>query len=395
MKITNVECIPLQAPARTLVIVLVSTDEGIVGVGEAGLQRRPRAIVGAIEHMKRWLIGEDPLRIENLWQRIYRGGFYPADRLIGSAASGVDIALWDILGQATGIPIYQLLGGRCRDYVQCFLNTTHSPAHDHPESSLARFLTQGDPAAAAERAVLQLEEGHRYFRLGLPDPEREHFDPRKAARQLLEQLQAVRKVIGDRMELMVDLHTRLTPPDAIWFCQRAEELDLFVVEDPLRSEFVAGYRQLRDQTRVPLAAGEQWASKWEFRQAIEENLIDYARMDICIAGGLTEAKKIAAMAEAHLIRILPHNPLGPVCTAASLHLNLAVDNAGPQEVIFHPNRTLPDVFNCNFQLEGTRLNIPDAPGLGVHFNRETALKYPPIDSEPPHFHLEDGTYTNY
>ncbi|RJP54224.1 MAG: mandelate racemase/muconate lactonizing enzyme family protein, partial [Anaerolineaceae bacterium] len=101
MKITNVECIPLQAPARTLVIVLVSTDEGIVGVGEAGLQRRPRAIVGAIEHMKRWLIGEDPLRIENLWQRIYRGGFYPADRLIGSAASGVDIALWDILGQAT------------------------------------------------------------------------------------------------------------------------------------------------------------------------------------------------------------------------------------------------------------------------------------------------------
>ncbi|RJP50402.1 MAG: hypothetical protein C4583_10705 [Anaerolineaceae bacterium] len=250
-------------------------------------------------------------------------------------------------------------------------------------------------AAAAERAVLQLEEGHRYFRLGLPDPEREHFDPRKAARQLLEQLQAVRKVIGDRMELMVDLHTRLTPPDAIWFCQRAEELDLFVVEDPLRSEFVAGYRQLRDQTRVPLAAGEQWASKWEFRQAIEENLIDYARMDICIAGGLTEAKKIAAMAEAHLIRILPHNPLGPVCTAASLHLNLAVDNAGPQEVIFHPNRTLPDVFNCNFQLEGTRLNIPDAPGLGVHFNRETALKYPPIDSEPPHFHLEDGTYTNY
>lgn len=395
MKITDVECIPLQAPGRTLVVVLVSTDEGLVGVGEAGLQRRPHAIVGVIEHLKRWMVGEDPLRIEHLWQRMYRGGFYPADRLIGSVVSGIDIALWDIFGQATGVPIFQLFGGRCRDYVQCFLNTTYVPAHEQHESSLSRFLSQGDPAAAAERAVLQLEEGHRFFRLVLPDPEGLPFDPRRAVRQLLEQLQAVRKVVGDRMELMVDLHTRLTPPDAIWFCQRAEELNLFVVEDPIRSEFIPGYRQLRSHTRLPLAAGEQWASKWEFRQAIEENLIDYARMDICIAGGLTEAKKIAAMAETHLIRILPHNPLGPICTAASLHLNLAVDNAGPQEVIFHPNRTLPDVFECAFQLEGTHLNVPEAPGLGVRFNREAALRYPHIDSEPPHFRTEDGTYTNY
>ncbi|MBI5292099.1 MAG: mandelate racemase/muconate lactonizing enzyme family protein [Chloroflexi bacterium] len=395
MKITDVECIPLQAPGRTLVIVLVSTDVGLTGIGEAGLQRRPRAIAGVVDHLRRWLVGEDPRRIEHLWQRMYRGGFYPADRLIGSAIAGIDIALWDILGQALGAPVYQLLGGRCRDYVQCFLNTAYAPVHAHEDRDLSRFLSQGDPAAAAERARQLLEEGHQYFRLSPPAPGGGPFEPRRAARQLLEQLRAVRAAVGDKMELMVDLHTRLVPPDAIWFCREAEPLNLFVVEDPIRSEFVEGYRQLRRHTRLPLAAGEQWASKWEFRQAIEENLIDFARVDLCIAGGLTEAKKIAALAETHLIRILPHNPLGPVCTAASLHLDLAIDNAGPQEIIFHPNQTLPDVFECAFQLEGTHLSLPEAPGLGIRFNREAARRYPLIDSEPPHFHTEDGAYTNY
>lgn len=395
MKITDVECIPLQAPGRTLVIVLVSTDAGLTGVGEAGLQRRPRAIAGAVEHLRQWLVGEDPLRIEHLWQRMYRGGFYPADRLIGSAVAGIDIALWDILGQALGAPVYQLLGGRCRDYVQCFLNPAYIPAHARQDRDLSRFLSQGDPAAAAERALMLLDEGHLYFRLSPPAPEGQLFEPRRAARLLLEQLRAVRQAVGNRMELMVDLHTRLSLPEARWFCREAESLDLFVVEDPIRSEFVPGYRQLRRHTRLPLAAGEQWASKWEFRQAIEENLIDYARVDLCIAGGLTEAKKIAALAETHLVRILAHNPLGPVCTAASLHLDLAIDNAGPQEIIFHPNQTLPDVFECTYQLEGTRLGLPEAPGLGVRFNRQAARGYPPVDSEPPHFRMEDGGYTNY
>lgn len=395
MKITDIECIPVQAPGRTLVIILVSTDAGLVGVGEAGLQRRPHAIAGVVGHLKRWMIGEDPLRIEHLWQRMYRGGFYPADRLVGSAAAGIDIALWDILGQALNAPIYQLLGGRCRDFVQCFLNTTYMPAHEQHHQSLSRFLSQGDPVATAEHAAMQLEEGHLYFRITLPEPEGYIFHPRESVRKLLDQLRAVRQLVGNRMELMVDLHTRLSPSDAIWFCREAEPLNLFLVEDPIRSEFVAGYRNIRKHVNLPIAAGEQWASKWEFRQAIEENLIDFARIDICIAGGITEARKIAAMAETHQIQILPHNPLGPVCTAASLHLDLAVDNAGPQEIIFHPNQTLPDVFECAFQLDGTRLGIPDAPGLGVRFNREAAIQHPMIESEPPHFRLEDGAYTNY
>ncbi|MBN1343817.1 MAG: mandelate racemase/muconate lactonizing enzyme family protein [Phycisphaerae bacterium] len=396
MKITDVQTHVVQAPGRTLVIIVVQTDEGIVGVGEAGLQRRTRAIAGAVEHLRRWLIGQDPMRIEHLWQRMFRGGFYPGDRLIGSAISGIDIALWDIKGQALGVPVYELLGGRCRDYVQCFLQPGYLVSEGAPQTQdlLNKAAASGDPDATAELAKRCLEAGHLYFRLG-PLAEGELLEPREAVRRLLAQLRAVRDAVGDRMELMVDLHTRLDPPEAIWFCRQSEPLELFVVEDPIRSEHPAGYHEIRRHVNVPLAAGEQWSSKWEFRQAIEEELIDYARVDICIAGGLTEARKIAAMAETHMIKLLPHNPLGPVCTAAALHLDLAIDNAGPQEVVFPPATMLPDVFECAFELDGTRLTVPTVPGLGVRFDAEAAKAHPGEMTEPPHFHRADGGYTNY
>ncbi|MBI2195362.1 MAG: mandelate racemase/muconate lactonizing enzyme family protein [Planctomycetes bacterium] len=393
MKITQIECVPVQAPGRTLVIVLVDTDRGITGVGEAGLQRRPRAIAGAVEHLRRWLIGEDPLRIEHLWQKMFRGGFYPGDRLIGSVISAIDIALWDIKGQALGAPVYELLGGRCRDHVQCFLSPDYNPAD--PQSPLVPGLGKPEePEAMADLASRGLEAGHRFFRIG-PGPDGNLFEPWKAAELLVAQLEAVRRAVGSRMELMVDLHTRLQPPEAIWFCRAVEPLRLYCVEDPIRSEHPGGYRHIREHVNVPLAAGEQWANKWEFRPAIEGEWIDFVRMDLCIAGGLTEGKKIAAMAEAHLIQILPHNPLGPVCAAASLHLDLACPNAGPQEVVFAPATMLPDVFECAYGLDGTRLTVPDAPGLGVKFDREAAKAHPAEMTEPPHFHREDGSFTNY
>ena len=213
--------------------------------------------------------------------------------------------------------------------------------------------------------------------------------------QSLERLRAVREAMGDELELMVDLHTRLSPPEALWFCRECEPLRMFVVEDPIRAEHPAGYRHIRQHTNVPLAAGEQWANKWEFRLPIEEELVDYVRADLCIVGGLTEGKKIAAMAETHYIRLLLHNPLGPVCTAASLHLDLACDNAGPQEVLWPPQAMLPDVFECGFTLERGHLTVPTVPGIGVRFNREAAKAHPAEMTEPPHLQRDDGSYTNY
>jgi L-alanine-DL-glutamate epimerase-like enolase superfamily enzyme len=399
MKITNIETIPVQAPGRTLVPVLVHTDEGIVGLGEAGLQRRWKAIDGAIDHVKKWLIGQDPMRIEYLWARMFRGGFYPGDRLIGSMIAGIDIALWDIKGKALGAPVFELLGGRCRDHVECFLAPTYRQALAKTATdSKDCFRAMTTPDNSIERMVQLAKEcvadGHKYFRIG-PDADGNTFRSRAAIRKLVAELRAVREAVGDKLELMVDCHTRLSPDEGVWFCNEVEPLGMFLVEDPIRSEHWHAYRRLRQHTRVPLAAGEQWANKWEFRQAIEEELVDYVRADLCICGGITEGKKIAAMAETHLIKTLFHNPLGPVCTAASLHLDLCCENAGPQEVIFPMATMLPDVFECDFKLQGATLTVPKAPGIGVKFNREAALKHPADMTEPPHFERTDGSYTNY
>ena len=398
MRIRDIQVVPVQAPGRTFVIILVITDEGLIGVGEAGLQRRWRAIEGAVQHLRRWLIGEEAACIEHLWQRMFRGGFYPADRVIGSAISGIDIALWDIKGQALGVPIYQLLGGRCRDYVEIFSGAGSQVGLKQPVSAeLLEQVTQaGDAQAAVELARLYQASGHRYFRLNLPvSGAGATFEPRTAARRLVEQLRAVRSALGGELELMVDLHTRLNPPDAIWFCREVEALGLFAVEDPIRAEHPGSYRTLRRHVHTPLAAGEQWANKWEFAPAIEAELVDFVRPDICVAGGLSEVKKIAAMAEAHHIQLLLHNPLGPVCTAASLHLDLACANAGAQEVLFPPTTILPDVFECSFELQGNRLTLPSAPGLGVKFNLEAAKAHPAELSEPPHLRRADGAFTNW
>lgn len=399
MKITDVVCTPVQSPGRTFVIIEVETDEGVTGVGEAGLQRRPAAIKGAVESLKRWLVGQDPMRTEHLWQRMARGGFYPADKLIGSTLAGIDIALWDIKGQALGVPVYELLGGRCRNYVECFFNTDYAvftgEVKEEDDLLLKRAVAGGDPDAWAEMAVLALKNGHKYFRWG-PQPGQDgRMDAGKASRLLIKQLDAVRRAVGDKLELMFDCHTRLDPGEAVWLCRAAEAYGVFLVEDPIRSEYAQGYRHIRANTSVPIAAGEQWCSKWEFRQVIEEDLIDYARIDICIAGGLTEAKKIASACETHYIKILPHNPLGPVCLAASLHLDLACGNAGPQEVIFLPHQTLPQVFTCSFRIENHRLTVPDSPGIGVKFNRRAAENYPAELTEPPCLFREDGSFTNY
>ncbi|MFA6110977.1 MAG: mandelate racemase/muconate lactonizing enzyme family protein [Candidatus Latescibacterota bacterium] len=395
MRITEVECIPVQAPGRTLVPILVQTDAGLTGIGEAGLQRRWHGIAGVVRHLREWLVGEDPFRVEHLWQRLFRGGFYPADKLIGSAIAGIDIALWDLKAQALGVPVYELLGGRCRDWVECFLPPGYLAGPEaRPVGDLLPAVDGGDVDAAAELAVRMQANGHRYYRTG-PHASGLLMEPGRAVERLIAQLRAVRAAVGDRLELMVDCHTRLDLPEAMRLCTELAPLGIFAVEDPLRSEYPEGYRQLRRQTTVPLAAGEQWANKWEFRQVIEEDLVDYLRIDLCNAAGLTEARKIAGWAETHHQRLLLHNPLGPVCTAACLHLDLACGHAGPQEVIFPPAEILPEVFECAFRLDGIRLTLPEGPGLGVRFNREAAREHPPLMTEPPHFHRPDGAFTNY
>ena len=378
MKITNVEPYPVWGGHRNFLFVVVDTDEGISGVGEAGLTGRELAVMGAIEHFKPLLIGQPAERIEHIWQTLFRGGFFPAERVLTSALAAIDLALWDIRGKALGVPVYDLLGGRVRDRVVCY---THNAEHGI------------EPLV--ESCLQTKEEGWKFVRWGLPEQGEGLLEPRQAVRTALKQFQAVREAVGEEIEIVFDAHTRLDLPEALWLCREVEPFHPFFIEDPLRSENPDSFRTLRTRTAVPLAAGEQFSSKWEFRQLIEEEWIDYARVDLCIAGGLTEARKIAGWCETHYIKLAVHNPLGPVSSAACLHLNLASPNFGVQEQPRGLDTRLADVFPVQVEWRDGYLLPPTRPGLGIEFDREAARKHPFQMAELPHLRRADGSFTNW
>lgn len=377
MKITDIK-VYLAKEWRTFCFVVIETDEGISGVGEAGITGRELAVAGALEHFKPLLIGQDPFRSEHIWQLLFRGGFFPAQRILTAAIAAIDIALWDIKGKALDVPVYDLLGGRVRDRVLTYNHNTGD--------------TIEELVACCQRSVA---EGWKVLRWGFAHLPGNILEPRPAVLRAIQECEAIRQAVGDAVEIALDVHTRLNPADAIWLCQELEAYRPYFVEDPLRVENAGSYRNLRGRTTVPLAAGEQYSSKWEFRQVIEEELIDYARVDLCICGGLTEAKKIAAACETHYIDLAVHNPIGPVATSAFLHLCLSVPNFAVQELPRRPGESLPDLITGQPEWQDGYLLPPSAPGLGIEFNPEALAKYPFEMSELQHLRRADGSVTNW
>jgi L-alanine-DL-glutamate epimerase-like enolase superfamily enzyme len=381
VKISAVETYPVFNGARNNLFVVVDTDAGISGVGESGLSGRELAVIGAIEHFKPQLIGQDPGRIEHLWQVLFRGGFFPANRVLCSAISAIDIALWDIQGKALGVPVYQLLGGRVRDKVVCYPH--------------AQVPGEGDDVGAlVENCQKLVAEGWKFLRWGLPQ-NGNLLEPVAAVRTALRQFEKVREAVGDQIELCLDIHTRLELSDSIRLCRESERYRPFFIEDPLRAEHTHLYQRLRQQTAVPIAAGEQFATKWEFREVIEDDLIDYCRVDLCIVGGLTEARKVAGWCETHGIRLATHNPLGPVSSAACLQLNLATSNFGVQEQPQRPGTRMTDIFPVQVDWEDGYLLPPNRPGLGIELDREAARRQPFQMTEMPQLRRLDGSFTNW
>lgn len=379
MKITSIETYPVWNGRRNDLYVVIDTDEGIYGVGESGISGREQAIIGAVEHFKPMLIGLDPFRTEYIWQLLFRGGFFPAQRIQTAAISAIDIALWDIKGKALNLPVYELLGGLARDKVVCY---PHNAGHNMEIEPLV------------ESCLRTKEEGWKFVRFGLPH-QGNILEPRESVLTAIRQMQAVREAVGDHIEITFDVHTRLDLADAVWLCQEFEQFRPFFVEDPLRSENPDSFKTLRPRTTVPIAAGEQFSSKWEFRQLIEEEWIDYARIDLCIVGGFTEAKKIAGWCETHYINLATHNPLGPVSSAACLHLNLSCPNVGVQEQPRRPGTWLQDVFPVQIEWQDGYLLPPTRPGLGIEFDREAAQKNPMQDAQRIILHRPDGSFTNW
>ena len=386
MKVDSIQTFcTAEATGRKYFIVKVTTDDGITGLGEVGIGNWSGAIDQAVHHLGDIVVGADPLATERLWQHMFRAGFFPADKVYACAISAIDIALWDIKGKALDLPVYRLLGGPVRDKVVCY---------PHNGGTNLEVLVAN--------CVQTTSEGWKFVRFDLPARPDEDSDtgwvlePRESIAQGVEHVRAVREAVGDSINICLDVHTRLDTSNAVELCKRLEPFHPFFIEDPIRSENPGSYRTLARHVSLPIAAGEQWSSKWGFREVIEEELVSYARIDLCIAGGLTEALKIAHWCETHYIDIVPHNPLGPVSAAAGVALCMATTNVGVQEMPRAPGSYANELFPKQIEFEDGYARPSEEPGLGVELDEEFALAHQvPLNGWPPQLRRPDGSFTNW
>jgi L-alanine-DL-glutamate epimerase-like enolase superfamily enzyme len=376
MKITRIRFYesPVTRPIfnQSYHIVTVETDQGITGIGEGGTADNI-AQLGAL------LIGEEPNRIEHLWQLMYRHYFYPPGRERIHALGALDLALWDIKGKALGVPVYELIGGLTRQYVECY------------STAFPRKGTLRETARAC------IELGFRAYRTSVADPgPGQPFDAMRMVRETLRQCQEIREGVGPNGDWAIDYHTRLDMPDAIRLSTLIEPLEPVFVEDLVRSENPGVYRQLRPQVKVPIAVGEQFGDRWEINELIENRLIDYSRVTIPNCGGITEMLKLAALCETHYVGLIPHFT-GPIATAALVHVCGCFPGPAIMEMVGERPQAIPYLPEC-LDFKNGKLWPNSRPGLGVTFDPsrlrmlvEVTEKSAPI----PLFRRPDGSITNW
>ena len=380
MKITAIKPYPVWVGTRNQLVVKIETDVGIYGWGESGVSSRELAVSGAIEHYREFLIGRDPMKTGAHWQEMYRSQYFEGGRILTGAISAIDIALYDIKGKALNVPAYELLGGKQRDHVPAFA-TTSAPVGPEMIEQGKRLINEGWQA-------FRLSMGHKQN----DDPTL--FEPRESIALTAEWMTKARQELGEEVVLGIDYHHRLSVAEAASFCNKMPTGTLDFIEEPIRDESPDAYAALRTMTNIPFAIGEEISSKWHFLPYIERGLTQFARLDLCNIGGFTEALKVAGWCEAHYIDMMPHNPLGPISTAANLHFGAAVSNYAwleerTKDLIFGP-----DIFPEQPKIDGTHFPLPTGPGLGVEFNEEAASETFEF-WEAQHLHRRDGSYTNY
>ncbi len=392
MKITDIKVYPVWLGHRNVCLTKVETDSGIYGWGESGLSGRELAVVGATKHFRALLIGKDPRNIDSIWQELYRSQYFEGGRVLTAAISAIDIALYDILGKSLGVPVWQLLGGRQRDHIECFI-TSSAPMGQ-------AFVDDAKALADEGWKVIRATTGVH----GEPDITTP-YDTRKSIADVAASLVEARTVLGNEIVLGVDFHHRLSVAEAASFCQRMPTGTIDFLEEPIRDETPGAYQTLRSMVDVPFAIGEEFSSKWQFLPYIENDITNFARVDICNVGGFTEAKKVAAMAESHYIDLMPHDPLGPICTAATIHLAASITNFNWLEVPPYGDDsddgesetlTTEDMFFTGCcKLDSTIYHIPETPGLGIDVLEEELTKKEFAYWEPPRLAKPDGSYTNW
>ncbi len=331
-------------------IVEIETDGGLIGIGEGGSK-------DTIEQCAQMLIGENPFRTEHLWQLMYRGMFYPPGREKLHALGAIEMALWDLKGKALGVPVYELLGGATRDYVECYA-TGYRPSNAKTEEERARDC---------------IEAGFRSYRIGPTGGNGdEPFDFYRNAKTTIDLSRRINEAVKGAGNWAIDLHTRFDMQEAIKICQALEDMEPYFVEDIIRSENPGVYRTLRPMVKVPIAVGEQFGDRWDSNELIENHLIDYTRFTLPNTGGIGEFMKLAAICETHYVGMIPHFT-GPLSSAALVH---ALGAASPVRCLMElaggePER--PAYFNEDLlNFKNGKLYLNPKPGLGVTFDPKKA-----------------------
>jgi len=358
---------------RNWIFVKVVTDQpGLWGWGEATLEWHTRAVVGAIEDLSELLIGEDPIRIEHLWQMMYRQHFWHGNGIVrGTAISGIDIALWDILGKVHGVPCHRLWGGPVRDYVRLYCHLGGGRMEDFYETS------PSDARRFADLAQAAVADGFTAFKC-MAVPETAPLEGLRPVRYAEECVKAMREAVGPDIDIMVDCHARPSPQMGMRFARALEPYGLYFFEEPCWPEAMDGIAAIAAAVSTPIATGERLISQYAFRELFEKRAASVIQPDITHCGGLTEARRIAAMAEANRVSLAPHNPQGPVSTAASLELGFATPSYIICESVHNDVPWRHDVVTESFTVEkeGRLVRPSDKPGLGVEINEDEVKKHP-------------------
>ena len=361
MKITEVEALPIDR----YLFVQVHTDEGISGLGEAGAWGFTEGSEAIVQKLGRYLVGEDPLRIEHHWQYMYRFSHFRGAAIM-AAISAIDIALWDIAGKHFGVPAYQLLGGKCRDKARVYYHV-FGETKEELVQGVRDAREKGFTAVGHLTPFLDESRDKLLFKT--------HVDK---IRDAIDTVREYREAAGDGVDLCIEIHRRLTPAEAIALARGIEEFHPFFYEDPIRPENFDAMGLVAQNISIPIATGERLHDIHEFEMLLSRGAVQYVRPDVCLAGGLTHTKKIAALAEAHYAQVVPHNPLSPVSTAACVQLAACIPNFALQEYPTGENEPpKSEIVKSPLRLEDGYLIIPDTPGIGIELAEDAQEKYPP------------------
>ena len=361
MKITGIESYLVYAGHRDFCFVKVQTDEGLYGVGEAYSAGPDAATANVIDYFQDWLIGMDPMDAEGIWQKLYIGSRFPGGSVVYSALSGIDQALWDLKGRALGTPVYQLLGGRCRDKVKVYQNPGGATPQETAENALRLCEQYGFTAIKTNPLPRNLHD------LSWP----------QVLREVDRKMAVLRDSLGDGIEIALDPHAQiLEPVKAIDVCNVVAPYHPMFVEEPLRPENVDAMAEVRRKSPVPIATGEMLYTKWEFRDLLKVRGADIIQPDVCCCGGLLELKKIAALAEAEYVSIAPHNPMGPVATAVNAQFDVTATTFLIQEYHVDTESPRKDMVQEPYAMQDGYLLLPDKPGLGIELNEDYYEKHP-------------------